>query len=71
MREISAGLLRASWCLWGRLESFVGASWGRFGGLLGRLGAKKVANMAPSWSPKQSQNREKIEAKIDQNFDGS
>ena len=27
--------------------------------------------MAPTWSPKWSQNREKIEAKIDQNFDGS
>ena len=31
------GLLRASLCLWGRLASFVGASWGRLGGFLGRL----------------------------------
>ena len=27
---------------------------GRLGGLLGRLGAKKVANMAPSWFPKRN-----------------
>ena len=27
--------------------------------------------MAPTWLPKRSRNREKIEAKIDQNFDGS
>ena len=57
------GLLRASWCLWGRLESFVGASWGRLGGLLGRLGAKKVANMAPTWFPKRSPNRSKSKQK--------
>ena len=49
----------------------LGASCGRPWGVLGRLGSKKVANMAPTWSPKRSQNREKIEAKIDQNFDGS
>ena len=65
------GLLRASWCLWGRLESFVGASWGRLGSLLGRLGAKKVANMIPTWLPKRSANRSKIEAKIDQFLNAS
>ena len=38
---------------------------------LGRLGGVLVANMAPTWLPKRSQNRVKIEAKIDQNFDAS
>ena len=45
---------------WGRLESFVG----RLGGVLGRLGGVSVGNMAPTWFPKQSPNRSKIEAKI-------
>ena len=70
-RLVPWGLLRASWCLWGRLESFVGASWGRLGGLLGRLGAKKVANMVPTWFPKRNPNRSKIEAKIDQFLNAS
>ena len=61
------GVLGCLWVVWVRL----GASCGRLWGVLGRLGSKKVANMAPTWSPKRSQNREKIEAKIDQNFDGS
>ena len=64
---VSWGVLGCLWVSWGRL----GASCGRPWGVLGRLGSKKVANMAPTWSPKRSQNREKIEAKIDQNFDGS
>ena len=33
--------------------------------------AKKVTNMAPSWLPKSSKNRSKIDAKIDQKFDAS
>ena len=40
-------------------------------GILGRLGPKKVANMGPSWLPKRSQNRSKIDPKIDQFFDAS
>ena len=40
-------------------------------GRLGRLGAEQVANVAPTWRPQLRQNREKIEAKIDQNFDAS
>ena len=69
------------WAPWGRLGGVLGrlgaslgvlgASWGVLWPSLGRLGSKKVANMAPTWSPKRSQNREKIEAKIDQNFDVS
>ena len=43
----------------------------RPGRVLGRLGGVLVANMAPTWLPKRSQNRVKIEAKIDQNFDAS
>ena len=61
------GVLGRLWVSRGR----VGPSCGRPGGLLGRLGSKKVANMAPTWSPKRSPNREQIEAKIDQHFDGS
>ena len=30
---------------------------------------ENVANMAPSWPPKSSKNREKIDAKIDQKID--
>ena len=47
---------------WGRLESFVG----RLGGVLGRLGGVLVGNMVPTWFPKPSPNRLKIEAKINQ-----
>ena len=32
--------------------------------------SEKVAKMAPTWLPKWSQNGPKIDAKIDQNFDG-
>ena len=60
-------VLGCLWVFWVRL----GASCGRPWGVLGRLASKKMANMAPTWSPKRSQNREKIEAKIDQNLDGS
>ena len=42
---------------------------GRPGAVLGRLGGDLVANMAPSGLPKWSQNPEKIDAKIDGNFD--
>ena len=45
--------------------------WARPGRVLGRLGGVLVANMAPTWLPKRSQNRVKIEANIDQNFDAS
>ena len=38
------------------------------GGLLGRLGPNKVANMIPKGLAKRSQNRSKIEAKSDQFF---
>ena len=32
---------------------------------------ENVANMAPTWVPRGSQNEEKIDAKIDQKFDAS
>ena len=64
---VSWGVLGCLWVSWGRL----GASCGRPWGVLGRPGSKRVANMVPTWSPKRSQNGEKIEAKIDQNFDAS
>ena len=47
---------------WERL----GPSWGRLGGVLGRLGGVLVGNMVPTWLPKRSPNRLKIEAKINQ-----
>ena len=59
---------------WGRLESFVGRLGrvlGRLGGILGRLGGVLVGNMAPTWFPKRSQNRSKIEAKINQFLNAS
>ena len=67
-------ILEASWGLLGplglsgRLPRVPRARPGR---VLGRLGGVLVANMAPTWLPKRSQNRIKIEAKIDQNFDAS
>ena len=51
--EASSAVLSHPGRFWRRLEP----SWRRLGGLLGRLGARKVANMAPSWLPKRSQNR--------------
>ena len=55
------------WVSWG----CPGASCGRPGGVLGRLGSKKVANMAPTWLPKRSQNRLKIEPKNHKNLNAS
>ena len=48
------------------LGSVLEASWRGLGGLLGGLWPRKVANMAPTWSPKRSQNQLKIDPKIDQ-----
>ena len=59
--------LETSW----RVLAFGLSILGRLGGLLGRLGPKKVANMAPTWLPKRVQHRPKIEAKSDQIFDAS
>ena len=47
------------------------ASWRGLGGLLGGLGPRKVANMAPTWPPKRSQNQLKIDTKIDHFFSAS
>ena len=52
---------------WGVLA----ASWGHLGGLLGRLGPKEVANMAPTWLPKRSQIPLKNDYKNYQNIDAS
>ena len=75
---VSWGVLGASWARlgasWGRLGSVLGASWARLGASWAVLGAswtEKVANMAPTWFPKWNQNGEKINPKIDQNFDAS
>ena len=65
------GLLGGSWTSWGHLGGLLGASWGPLGASWGPLGRLLVANMAPSWPPKRSQNRSKIEAKIDQFFNAS
>ena len=51
----------------GRLESILN----RLGGLLAGLGPKKVAHMGPTWLPKYSQNRLKIDPKIEKNYDAS
>ena len=56
---------------WRRLGGVLEASWRGLGGLLGGLGPRKVANMAPTWPPKRSQNQLKIDAKIEQFFSGS
>ena len=66
--------LEASWAGLGdprHLESYLGPFWNRLGGLLGGLGPRKVANMGPTWHPKQSKNRLKIVPKIDQFYDAS
>ena len=60
----SKASLEASWTV---LE----ASWRGLGGLLDGLGARKVANMAPTWPPKRSQNQLKIDPKMDQFFSAS
>ena len=67
--EGSGAGLEASWAVLGdprRLESYLGPFWNRLGGLLGGLGPRKVADMAPTWPPKRSQNQLKIDPKIDQ-----
>ena len=67
--EGSGAGLEASWAGLGdprRLESYLGPFWNRLGGLLAGLGPRKVANMAPTWPPKRSQNQLKIDPKIDQ-----
>ena len=61
--DVLGGLGRSLGLL-GTLGAVLGASWGRLGGVL-------VANMAPTWLPKRSQNRLKIETKNDLNFDAS
>ena len=53
------------------LGSVLEASWRGLGGLLGGLWPRKVANMAPTWPPKRSQNQLKIGLKIDQLFNAS
>ena len=53
------------------LGSVLEASWRGLGGLLGGLWPRKVANMAPTWPPKRSQNQLKIDLKIDQLFNAS
>ena len=53
------------------LGSVLEASWRGLGGLLGGLWPRKVANMAPTWPPKRSQNQLKIDTKIDQFFSAS
>ena len=66
--------LGASWGILGCLGVFwplPEALQARPGGVLGRLGGVLVANMVPTWLPKRSQNRVKIEGKIDQNVDAS
>ena len=54
-----------------RLGGVLEASWRGLGGFLGGLGPRKVANMAPTWLPKRSQNQLKIDPKIDQFFSAS
>ena len=51
----------------GRVGRFLGASWG----VSGRISVGKVANMAPTWLPKWSQDDQKIDPKIDHFFDAS
>ena len=53
-------------CILDRLGGVLEASLKGLGGLLDGLGPRKVANMAPSWPPKRSQNQLKIDPKIDQ-----
>ena len=67
----SWGLLGGSWRSRGHLGGLLGASWGPLGASWWPLGRHLVANMAPSWHPKRSPNRWKIEAKIDQFFNTS
>ena len=54
-----------------RLGGVLEASWSGLGGFLGGLGPRNVANMAPTWPPKRSQNQSKIDPKIDQSSSAS
>ena len=54
-------------CILERLGGFFGASWGVFG----RISVGKVANMAPTWLPKWSQDGQKFDPKLDHFFDAS
>ena len=47
-----------------RLGGVLKASWTGLGMVLGGLGPRKVANMAPTWPPKRSQNQLKVDTKI-------
>ena len=67
----SWGGLGASWYVLGASWGVLWAFWGRLGSPLGRLEGKKVANIAPTWLPKRSQNPSKIEAKTDQSLNAS
>ena len=54
-----------------RLGGALEASWRGLGCILGGLGPRKGANMAPTWPPNRSQNQLKINPKIDQFFSAS
>ena len=54
-------------CILERLGGFLGASWG----VSGRISVGKVANMAPTWLPKWSQDGDKIRSKTRSFFDAS
>ena len=58
------GVLVAFWGVLGglgRVGGFLGASWG----VSGRISGGKVANMAPAWLPKWSQDGPKFDPKTD------
>ena len=63
---------------WRRLGSVLeeswkplGLSWERLGGVLGASWEDKVANMAPTWPPKRSQDGEQIDQHFDHFLDAS
>ena len=62
-----------TWASWGLLGPLGGllVLGGILEAVLGRLGGVLVANMAPTWPPKRSPNRSKIEAKINQFLNAS
>ena len=64
-------VLGRSWTVLRASKSVLGASWGRPGGVLERPGGVLVANTAPTWLPKCSQNHKKIEGNVDGNVDTS
>ena len=61
------------WASWGPLGPLGGllVLGGILQAVLGRLGGVLVANMAPTWPPKRSPNRSKLEAKINQFLNAS